>query len=201
MIIGKEYTFHAAHWLDQEGNDSRESRNHGHTFIADIRIDISVIRGQTSEAKKDIEDSIQHLIEILDHSELNNFIPNPSLENTCKYMFETLFQWIPDLAGIVLRESGGGYVSYSFNDYQIQKRVFEEETERREERELEILDDLTKILACPAIRTIKREFDDGTMYDHGLPENSEECTCGFGGHYEDQEGNIFKSSLDTPLDG
>jgi len=92
MVIGKQFTFCASHHLPFMPLGHKCSNLHGHTFKFTV-----YIGGEPSEPEGMIVDFgimkewvQKEVIEKLDHSHLNDTIPNPTAENISLWIMEVL---------------------------------------------------------------------------------------------------------------
>lgn len=90
--LKKEFTFDAAHHLNNYVGKCAD--NHGHRFVLVVEISSNYdlekgFRYDFGEMKKIIT---EHIINKLDHKDLNRVLPyNPTAENICLWCMEQLF--------------------------------------------------------------------------------------------------------------
>lgn len=89
MLITKEFTFDAAHYLTHY--KGKCEKMHGHTYKMQITIEGDVKKDgmvyDFVELKKLVR---KHVIDELDHAVLNDVIKNPSAENICLWAWGRL---------------------------------------------------------------------------------------------------------------
>lgn len=113
MLITKEFTFDAAHYLP--GYHGECEKMHGHTYKMHV-----TIRGEVKDdgmvcdfvgLKKLVKEKI---ISKLDHALLNDIIKNPSAENIAVWIWEQLEKEIKgaDLYEIKVWETATSFVTY-----------------------------------------------------------------------------------------
>lgn len=91
LNVCKKFTFDAAHQLPDKEQFGKCRNVHGHTF----RLEITVSERNSEpywvmdfkKIKKIVQESI---IDLLDHSNLNDFVKIPTAENLCRYIFSIL---------------------------------------------------------------------------------------------------------------
>ena len=87
--IGKQYHFSASHQLTgvPEGHQCGNLHGHNYVVVIEARVDVSHVTGFICDFSF-IDKTMNPFIKRLDHSHLNDIIPNPTAEN--------LAQWIMD---------------------------------------------------------------------------------------------------------
>jgi 6-pyruvoyltetrahydropterin/6-carboxytetrahydropterin synthase len=89
MIITKEFTFDAAHFIPNY--HGKCEKLHGHTYKLQVSIEGDVNEHgmvlDFAELKKIVK---EHVIHKLDHTSLNDTIENPSAENTAIWIWAQL---------------------------------------------------------------------------------------------------------------
>lgn len=105
--ISRTYELQCAHHLPNVSNDHKCRRVHGHTWLVDVLVggDIDPARGWFLDFA-DV-DSIwnAYIHEVIDHRDLNDFIPNPTTENLCAWIASQLVPHLPGLVSISAREN------------------------------------------------------------------------------------------------
>jgi 6-pyruvoyltetrahydropterin/6-carboxytetrahydropterin synthase len=113
MIVCKEFTFDAAHKLT---NDNGKCANlHGHTYKLQICVKGNVAQ-ETGYVQdfKEIKKIVNTLVlDLLDHSYLNETIDNPSAENVSIWIWQRLKADLPLLYELKLWESPDNFSIYS----------------------------------------------------------------------------------------
>jgi len=90
MLITKEFSFDAAHQLPNYGG--RCERLHGHTWTIHVTVEAPIdestgIAFDFGELKEIVN---RRVVEILDHTYLNDFLEHPSAENLCLWIASEL---------------------------------------------------------------------------------------------------------------
>ena len=106
--IFKEFTFEAAHRLPNVEPGHKCARLHGHSFRVRVHIDGPVDQklGWVSDFA-DISESMQPLLEQLDHHYLNEVegLENPTTERLACWIWEHLKPSLPELSQVVVQET------------------------------------------------------------------------------------------------
>lgn len=111
MILCKEYTFDAAHKLDDYAGKC--GNLHGHTYKVQVCIKGDVQKNGLVMDFKDFKGIVsKKIIEVLDHKYINDIIKNPSVENVCIWAWDQLKDSIP-LYEIRLWETPTTFAIYS----------------------------------------------------------------------------------------
>ena len=112
MIVTEKFTFEAAHHLpDYPG---KCANIHGHSYRLEVAIEGRVDKetGMVMDFK-DISKIVQeHALSVLDHSDLNKTIENPTAENTVKWIWHRLDTHL-NLSYLRLWESDTSSVIYN----------------------------------------------------------------------------------------
>jgi 6-pyruvoyltetrahydropterin/6-carboxytetrahydropterin synthase len=108
LQIRKHFTFEAAHVLPHHAGKC--SRMHGHSYRLEVALDGAL--QQVGAAQGMIEDFDvvgqvvrAGVIEQLDHTSLNDLLPNPTAELVALWIWERIAERIEGLAEIVLWET------------------------------------------------------------------------------------------------
>ena len=111
MRIFKEYNFEAAHWLPNVPEGHQCGRMHGHSYRVVIQVegDVDPRTGFVIDFA-DISKVMKPVINELDHSTLNDLIPNPTAEKLALWIARTVF--IPGLASVEVWETATAGVVY-----------------------------------------------------------------------------------------
>src|SRR5271165_3060892 len=112
MIICKKFNFDAAHFLHKMSS-TKESNLHGHTYKLFICLNgksnkNSGIVYDFTDFKKIVTEEI---INILDHSSLNDILEQPTIENISLWIWEKLLNKLP-LYEVKLYETESNFVIY-----------------------------------------------------------------------------------------
>jgi 6-pyruvoyltetrahydropterin/6-carboxytetrahydropterin synthase len=116
MEIYKEFAFDSAHFLPNVPEGHKCRNMHGHTYH--LRV---YIQGEPDEQYgwiidfKELKDMIMPLIDLLDHTLLNNIkgLENPTAENITRWFWQHAKPLIPALSRIELKETPTTGVIYS----------------------------------------------------------------------------------------
>jgi len=108
MIIGKRFTFDAAHFLPYHAGKCKEL--HGHTWTVEVEIEDSINEdfGWVIDFK-DFSDRVNEVLDELDHKVLNNFVINPTCENLVVSIHKQLSKRLLRIRRITLQEGEGGW--------------------------------------------------------------------------------------------
>jgi len=116
MLVSKVFTFDAAHQLtDYHG----ECENlHGHTFRLTVTVENRVQKDGMAFDFVLLKTAVREkIIARLDHTYLNDLMPNPSAENLAIWIWDELAKVLPvALAEIQLGETPTSYVTYRGED-------------------------------------------------------------------------------------
>lgn len=91
MIVAKKVSFDAAHWLP---NHSGKCKNlHGHHWEVELAVEGPVLSetGMVIDFG-DLKKFLNYIVKTLDHSFLNDTLPNPTAENICHWILEKLLE-------------------------------------------------------------------------------------------------------------
>lgn len=110
MLVTKVFSFDGAHKLL---NYNGKCENlHGHTWTihvtVDAKVDESGIAFDFAELKKIVEDNV---LDVLDHSYINEVIEHPSAENIALWMWGRLEESIP-IFEVKVFETPTSFVTY-----------------------------------------------------------------------------------------
>ena len=115
LILYKQFTFDAAHYLPKLPDDHKCRQMHGHTYYLTIFIEGEVLKEQGWILDfGDIKKTLKPVLDIIDHTLLNNI---PGLENPTAELF-TIWLWnkikplLPELKKIELKETPTSGVIY-----------------------------------------------------------------------------------------
>ncbi|MBV8152610.1 MAG: 6-carboxytetrahydropterin synthase QueD [Candidatus Eremiobacteraeota bacterium] len=108
MQVRKTFRFEAAHVLPH--HPGKCSRLHGHSYRLEVAVEGPVQEeGPARGMVVDFDDVNrivnERIVTPLDHSSLNDFIPNPTCENILTWIWERLWSAFPDLTELVLWET------------------------------------------------------------------------------------------------
>ena len=110
MILCKEFTFSAAHKL-QDYID-KDVNLHGHNYSLIVCVNGKVNSNGFVYDTRKINSAIkENVLDILDHKYLNDIIKQPSLENVCIWIWQQLSKKIP-LEEVKLYENPTLYAVY-----------------------------------------------------------------------------------------
>ncbi|MGB9602680.1 MAG: 6-carboxytetrahydropterin synthase QueD [Verrucomicrobiia bacterium] len=116
--LRKTFQFEAAHLLPKLPQGHKCRRLHGHSFQVEIAVE-----GETDKELNwlmdyaDISAAFKPLLEILDHSYLNEIqgLENPTSENIAKWIWERLKPALPQLKEVAVAETCTSRCAYRGN--------------------------------------------------------------------------------------
>ncbi|MHC4942756.1 MAG: 6-carboxytetrahydropterin synthase QueD [Planctomycetota bacterium] len=110
MLVSKEFSFNGAHKLI--GYKGKCEKLHGHTWKVQVTVEAAVgedgLAFDFIELKKIVNEKA---ISLLDHSFLNEVIPNPSAEHIAMWLWDQLQAHLP-LHEIKVFETATSFVTY-----------------------------------------------------------------------------------------
>ena len=115
MILYKQFSFDAAHFLPAVPKGHKCGNMHGHTYRLSV-----LIEGHPNQKSGwiidfgDLKNKIQPVIEILDHHLLNDIpgLENPTSENLAIWLWNKIKPLVPELKKIELNETQSSGVIY-----------------------------------------------------------------------------------------
>jgi 6-pyruvoyltetrahydropterin/6-carboxytetrahydropterin synthase len=113
MIVTKKFSFSAAHHLpNYKGNCANV---HGHNYQLEVRVkgEVNTKTGMVIDFRNLSSIVDEAVISRLDHSDLNETIPNPTAENIAVWVYESLKPELKGLYEVQLWESEKSSVIYS----------------------------------------------------------------------------------------
>lgn len=111
MQFTRKFYFDAAHTLTRDFGE-KETQLHGHRYRIDVTVEGSVKNGMATnlnELKKIVQVEI---VDILDHSYLNNHLNVPSAENIALWIWNKLKGKLQGLYEIKVYETESHWVTY-----------------------------------------------------------------------------------------
>jgi 6-pyruvoyltetrahydropterin/6-carboxytetrahydropterin synthase len=106
--IFKTFTIESAHWLPHVPETHKCRRLHGHSFRIEIHLDgaVAAEKGWVCDFA-DITQAFRPLHDQLDHRCLNDIegLDNPTSENLARWVWDRLKPSLPQLSGVVIRET------------------------------------------------------------------------------------------------
>lgn len=115
MKITQAFRFEAAHLLPHVPECHRCRRLHGHSYRVELRLE-GPVDPHTGFVVDffDIEAAFGPLLERLDHHYLNDIegLENPTAENIAVWIFERTKKTLPQLASVVVFETGDCWAEY-----------------------------------------------------------------------------------------
>jgi queuosine biosynthesis protein QueD len=106
MILAKQFRFESAHHLPH--HQGKCLNPHGHSYRLRVALEVSVdpVTGMGCDFA-DLDAVVQErVVARADHRDLNDFIPNPTAENICRWIWGELEAAVPGrLAEIELYET------------------------------------------------------------------------------------------------
>lgn len=108
MLIRKQFAFEAAHVLPH--HDGKCSRLHGHSYRLDVALDGPIQASGPATGMIVDFDVLSRIvrkavIDVLDHTSLNDIIDNPTSENIIVWVWQRLAPQFPQLAELTLWET------------------------------------------------------------------------------------------------
>lgn len=121
MIIGKTYTFSAAHCLP---GHPKCGQRHGHTYHVKIEIEGAINKEGFVIDFGILNKYMEKLISIYDHTDLNTFMESTTCESIASVFLHTMLESIPHMVlqfkslSVEIKEGEGGYARavYSLKD-------------------------------------------------------------------------------------
>ena len=115
MIIYKQFSFDAAHFLPAVPEGHKCGNMHGHTYMLTV-----FIEGHPDEKSGwiidygDLKKKIKPVIELLDHHLMNDIpgLENPTSENLAIWLWNMIKPLVPELKKIELKETPSSCVIY-----------------------------------------------------------------------------------------
>lgn len=106
--LRKTFSFEAAHRLPKLSDSHKCSRLHGHSFKVTV-----ILRGEVHPDYgwlvdyKEISNAVKPLLEVLDHSYLNEIqgLENPTSEVLAKFIYEKVKATLPQTFQIIISET------------------------------------------------------------------------------------------------
>ncbi len=119
MIIAKHFEFEAAHSLPNEECYGACSNLHGHTYRLTIEIEGDINKYGWVMNFKDLKHIVKSkVIDVLDHSNINDIIAIPTAENMIiwieKQIKDDFTQYNTKLKSIILYETSNSYAKIEY---------------------------------------------------------------------------------------
>jgi len=116
--ISKDFSFAGAHKLPDYDGDCNFLHGHEWKFTVSVRKRINPITGMIIDFKKLKAIVNANIVDLLDHSYLNDFFPNPTAENIVVWMWERLMfdGLLKGLESIRLWESPTSFITLTKQD-------------------------------------------------------------------------------------
>lgn len=118
MIIGKHFTFEAAHKLPDKDCYGACSNMHGHSYKLTVEIEGDILPEGWVINFKTLKDIVNlNFIDKYDHAILNNFFDIPTAEVMAQYIFDTLGSILQEnkidaiVHNVTLYETANSYAS------------------------------------------------------------------------------------------
>ena len=115
LILYKQFTFDAAHYLPKVPDGHKCKQMHGHTYHLTIFIEGEVLkeRGWVLDFG-DIKELLKPVLGIIDHALLNNIpgLENPTAELFSIWLWDKIKPLLPELKKIELKETPTSGVIY-----------------------------------------------------------------------------------------
>jgi 6-pyruvoyltetrahydropterin/6-carboxytetrahydropterin synthase len=112
MRVSKEFTFDSAHFLkDYKG---KCERLHGHTYRLRVTVEGPIQKNGLVMDFQTIKSVVGfHVLEDLDHHNLNDVLGQSSVENLCVWVWDRLKPEIPKLSEIRIWETATSFATYT----------------------------------------------------------------------------------------
>jgi len=111
MIIGREFSFDAAHKL--EWHNGKCKNLHGHTYKFEVLIKGELNRAGIVLDFHELDEIVKdEILEILDHSYLNEIIENPTAEEIAIWIWNKLKEKLEGLYEVKIWESPKSFAIY-----------------------------------------------------------------------------------------
>lgn len=110
--IGKKFSFEAAHWLPNVPDGHKCKSLHGHSYTAELIIEGDVDENGLVVDFAEISRVAKPLFAQLDHSLLNDHLPNPTSELLARFIFENLKPSLPGLSLVSVSETPNTKAEY-----------------------------------------------------------------------------------------
>ncbi len=118
MKIAQAFHFEAAHALPHAGENHRCRQLHGHSYRVELRLEgpVDPRTGFVADFFA-IEAAFRPLLERLDHRYLNEIegLENPTAENIAVWIWERMKKTMPELASVIVYETGDCWAEYDGN--------------------------------------------------------------------------------------
>ena len=115
LILYKQFTFDAAHYLPKVPDGHKCKQMHGHTYHLTIFIEGEVLkeRGWVLDFG-DIKELLKPVLGVIDHALLNNIpgLENPTAELFSVWLWDKIKPLLPELKKIELKETPTSGVIY-----------------------------------------------------------------------------------------
>ena len=115
LILYKQFTFDAAHYLPKVPDGHKCKQMHGHTYHLTIFIEGEVLkeRGWVLDFG-DIKELLKPVLGVIDHALLNNIpgLENPTAELFSIWLWDKIKPLLPELKKIELKETPTSGVIY-----------------------------------------------------------------------------------------
>lgn len=117
-----EFAFEAAHWLPHVHETHKCRRMHGHSYKVAVTLAGEVVSDETGLKRYShgmvmdyahIKTVVNPVIKKLDHTTLNDWLPNPTCENLCIGIWDAIAEYMLGLLAVVtVRETDHAYCTY-----------------------------------------------------------------------------------------
>ena len=115
LILYKQFTFDAAHYLPKVPDGHKCKQMHGHTYHLTIFIEGEVLKEQGWILDfGDIKELLKPVLGVIDHALLNNIpgLENPTAELFSVWLWDKIKPLLPELKKIELKETPTSGVIY-----------------------------------------------------------------------------------------
>lgn len=110
--IAREFNFEAAHWLPNVPEGHKCGRMHGHSYRVIVTVKGSIGEDGMLLDFAVIKAAAAPVIAMLDHSTLNDTLPNPTSELLAVWLWNRLIDELPDLSAVMVCETASTSCTY-----------------------------------------------------------------------------------------
>jgi len=110
--IAKKFSFEAAHWLPNVPDGHKCKNLHGHSYTAELKIQGEVDENGFIVDFSEVSRVAKPLFKKLDHSLLNDHLPNPTSELLARYIFDQLKPLLLGLFAVSVSETPNTKAEY-----------------------------------------------------------------------------------------
>ena len=112
MILRVEFQFNAAHRLPFYEGPCFHTHGHNYKLLVEVEGPVDPQTGLSIDFGKVKEMVQEHVLNEIDHNDLNLFLENPTAENVVMWMWDRLAPRVPGLKELQLFETNDAAVVY-----------------------------------------------------------------------------------------